>query len=204
MADKKCAGAQGINCGMARNFSTSDADFQLEFRAFLNEPRGDAADTVDIVKNILSDVRTRGGEAVAEYTRRFDRFEVDPQTLTNQSLRLEALAGECQADVKAAIDFAHDRIADYHAEQRPGDHSFEDGHGMTLGWRWTALDAVGVYVPGGRANYPSSVLMNMVPAKVAGVKRIVMVAPTPDGILSPAVAYAAVRAGVKVTVAIPS
>lgn len=182
---------------MVRRFSTARETFTGDFNAFLDEPRGDAGDTIDIVRDILKDVRARGGQAVSEYTLRFDRFDIDPQTLSNKALSLEALAAECPDEVREAIDFAHDRIAAYHAEQRPSDHSFDDGHGMTLGWRWTPVDAVGVYVPGGRANYPSSVLMNMVPAKVAGVKRIVMVAPTPDGVLSPAVAYAAIRAGVK-------
>lgn len=182
---------------MARQFSTRDAGFATDFRDFLLEPRGNASDTTDIVRNILDDVRLRGGEAVAEYTKRFDRFEIDPQSLTSPELDLEKLAESCPQDVRDAIDFAHDRIMAYHEAQMPDDHQFQDGHGMTLGWRWTPLDAVGVYVPGGRANYPSSVLMNMVPAKAAGVKRIVMVAPTPDGVLSPAVAYAALKAGVR-------
>lgn len=182
---------------MARWFYTSQPGFGENFSRFLNEPRGNAEDTGEAVTAIIRDVRARGGEAVADYTRRFDRFEIDPETLTSSALDLAALAKKCPADVKSAIDFAHDRIAAYHHAQWPSDHSFEDGTGMTLGWRWTALASVGVYVPGGRANYPSSVLMNMVPAKVAGVKRIVMVAPTPDGVLSPAVAYAALRAGVQ-------
>lgn len=158
--------------------------------------RGDEQDVRDVVTNILADVRKRGGEAVANYTHKFDRFDINPETLTSDQLDLEAIAANCPDNVKAAIDFAHDRIARYHAAQQPSDHVFEDGHGMTLGWKWTPLDSVGVYVPGGRANYPSSVLMNTVPAKVAGVERIVMVAPTPDGQLSPAVAYAALKAGV--------
>ncbi|MAP94825.1 MAG: histidinol dehydrogenase [Ponticaulis sp.] len=182
---------------MVRVFSTKDAEFTSEFRSFLAEPRGNASDTRDVVTEILGAVQARGGEAVAEYTQRFDRFKVDTDTLTNPVMMLSKLAEACPTPVRDAIDFAHQRIVQYHEAQRPEDHSFEDGHGLTLGWRWTAVDSVGVYVPGGRANYPSSVLMNTVPAKVAGVKRIVMVAPTPDGVLSPAVAYAALKAGVQ-------
>lgn len=182
---------------MPRWFDNTSAGFDTAFADFLAEQRGDEHDVGGIVSDIISNVRARGGEAVAEYTQRFDRFEIDAETLTSSTMDLVAIAESCPDDVKAAIDFAHDRIAAYHEAQRPDDHSFEDGHGMTLGWRWTALSSVGVYVPGGRANYPSSVLMNMVPAKVAGVERIVMVAPTPGGELSPAVAYAAIRAGVK-------
>ena len=182
---------------MARLFVSGEAGFDTAFAAFLKEPRGDAQDTRDIVYDILADVEARSGDAVAEYTKRFDRFEIDRVTLKNPDMSLEALAETCPEEVKQAIDFAHDRIEAYHTAQMPSDHSFNDGHGMTLGWKWTALDSVGVYVPGGRANYPSSVLMNMVPARVAGVRRIVMVAPTPDGVLSPAVAYAALKAGVQ-------
>lgn len=182
---------------MVRWFDTNSADFDAALRAFLGEPRGDGHDVSGTVRDILADVKARGGEAVAEYTMRFDRFEIDAVSLTSDALDLEALAAKCPDEVKSAINFAHDRIVRYHEAQRPEDHSFEDGHGLTLGWRWTALSSVGVYVPGGRANYPSSALMNMVPAKVAGVERIVMVAPTPDGELSPAVAYAAIRAGVQ-------
>lgn len=182
---------------MGRQFSTRDSGFEDQFASFLAEPRGNASDTTDIVRGILDDVRARGGAAVAEYTKRFDRFEIEAETLSSSTLKLDELAGECPQEVRDAIDFAHDRILAYHSAQMPPDHTFEDGYGMTLGWRWTPLDAVGVYVPGGRANYPSSVLMNMVPAKAAGVKRIVMVAPTPDGVLSPAVAYAALKAGVQ-------
>ena len=134
---------------------------------------------------------------MAEYTARFDGLQLDPSTLTSDNVNLHSLAAQCPADLREAIDFAHDRIATYHAAQRPADHSFTDSAGVELGWRWTALESVGVYVPGGRASYPSSVLMNVVPAKIAGVERIVMVAPAPQGELSPAVAYAALKAGVE-------
>jgi histidinol dehydrogenase len=146
---------------------------------------------------IVEAVHKRGGEAVVEYTRRFDRLELDAATLQSSHVQLDALAALCPTEVREAIDVAHTRIEAYHRAIRPSDGSFDAGKGVRLAWRWTAVDAVGVYVPGGRASYPSSALMNIVPAKVAGVSRIVMVAPAPDGKLNPAVAYAALRAGVQ-------
>jgi histidinol dehydrogenase len=181
---------------MARTFDTSAPDFESRFSRFLKEARADGHDVAGIVTKILDDVDMRGGVAVADCTSRFDELQIDPTTLQSDNVDLAALAAECPDDLKAAIDFAHDRIAAYHAAQRPADHSFTDEAGVELGWRWTALESVGVYVPGGRASYPSSVLMNTVPAKIAGVDRIVMVAPAPKGVLAPAVAYAALRAGV--------
>lgn len=181
---------------MVRRFQASSAGFNGEFAQFLQQARGTGEDVANTVTGILKDVQARGGEAVAEYTAKFDGLQIDPSTLQSDNVNLHALAAECPPDLRDAIDFAHDRIAAYHAAQRPADHSFTDAAGIELGWRWTALDSVGVYVPGGRASYPSSVLMNTVPAKIAGVERIVMVAPAPKGELSPAVAYAAVKAGV--------
>jgi histidinol dehydrogenase len=181
---------------MVRRFQASSAGFNGEFAQFLQQARGTGEDVANTVTGILKDVQARGGEAVAEYTAKFDGLQIDPSTLQSDNVNLHALAAECPADLRDAIDFAHDRIAAYHAAQRPADHSFTDAAGIELGWRWTALDSVGVYVPGGRASYPSSVLMNTVPAKIAGVERIVMVAPAPKGELSSAVAYAALKAGV--------
>lgn len=181
---------------MVRRFQASSAGFNGEFAQFLQQARGTGEDVANTVAGILKDVQARGGEAVAEYTAKFDGLQIDPSTLQSDNVNLHALAAECPADLRDAIDFAHDRIAAYHAAQRPADHSFTDAAGIELGWRWTALDSVGVYVPGGRASYPSSVLMNTVPAKIAGVERIVMVAPAPKGELSSAVAYAALKAGV--------
>ncbi|MCI4645707.1 MAG: histidinol dehydrogenase [Hyphomonadaceae bacterium] len=182
---------------MVARFNTRDSGFQTAFQAFLERPRGeDAGDLRATVFDIIADVRARGGAAVAELTSKFDRLEVDPRTLQAEQVNLEGLASQCPPKLRHAIDFAAERIAAYHAAQRPADHSFTDAAGVELGWRWTPLDSVGVYVPGGRASYPSSVLMNIIPAKIAGVDRIVMVAPAPDGQLAPAVAYAADRAGV--------
>ena len=182
---------------MVRRFFASNDAFNGEFAQFLEQERGTGEDVANTVTGILKDVQARGGEAVAEYTARFDGLQLDPSTLTSDNVNLHSLAAQCPADLREAIDFAHDRIATYHAAQRPADHSFTDSAGVELGWRWTALESVGVYVPGGRASYPSSVLMNVVPAKIAGVERIVMVAPAPQGELSPAVAYAELKAGVE-------
>ena len=181
---------------MARRFDAASSDFDTVFEAFLAEPRSTEEDLSETVRAIVEDVRLRAGTAVADYTAQFDRMTINPTTLQSDNVDLHRLAHACPEDLREAIDFAHDRIAAYSERQRPDDAQWTDDAGMELGWRWTAIDAVGVYVPGGRASYPSSVLMNTVPAKVAGVKRIAMVAPAPGGELSPAVAYAAVKAGV--------
>jgi histidinol dehydrogenase len=181
---------------VARRFDFAAPEFKDAFAAFLGEDRGTGHDVASIVAKILNDVESHGGRAVADYTAKYDELQIDPTTLESDNVNLHALAADCPADLREAIDFAHDRIAAYHTAQRPADHSFTDSAGVELGWRWTALESVGVYVPGGRASYPSSVLMNTVPAKIAGVDRIVMVAPAPGGQLAPAVAYAALKAGV--------
>jgi histidinol dehydrogenase len=181
---------------MARHFDATKPQFDEVLTRFLAEDRGGGADVFGVVRAILEDVQKRGGAAVADHTAKFDGLQIDPSTLESDNVNLHALAAECPSDLRGAIDFAHDRIAAYHGAQRPSDHRFTDDAGVELGWRWTALDSVGVYVPGGRASYPSSVLMNIVPARIAGVERIVMVAPAPNGELSPAVAYAALKAGV--------
>lgn len=181
---------------MARRFDASAPDFAAEFTAFLAEPRSTEEDLSQTVREIVDAVRQQGGKAVAHYTAKFDKLDLDAGLLTSEQVDLEKLAAACPDDLKAAVDFAHDRIAAYSAKQRPEDKHWTDEAGVELGWRWTAVESVGVYVPGGRASYPSSVLMNTVPAKTAGVERIVMVAPAPGGLLAPAVAYAALKAGV--------
>ncbi|MGA1342123.1 MAG: histidinol dehydrogenase [Hyphomonas sp.] len=181
---------------MARHLDATKPQFEEVLTRFLAEDRGTGDDVFSVVKDILADVKRRGGAAVADYTARFDGLQIDPSTLASDNVNLHALAAECPADLRSAIDYAHDRIAAYHGVQRPADQRFTDEAGIELGWRWTALDSVGVYVPGGRASYPSSVLMNIVPARIAGVGRIAMVAPAPNGELAPAVAYAALKAGV--------
>ncbi|WP_300379470.1 histidinol dehydrogenase [Henriciella sp.] len=181
---------------MARWIDATHSDFQTVFAAFLDEPRGEVEDVATTVRDVIADVRKHGAAAVARYTAKFDRVTLDPETLQSEAVDLDALAKECPGALKDAIDFAAERIAAYHEKQRPADHVFKDATGIELGWKWSSLDSVGVYVPGGLASYPSSVLMNTVPAKIAGVGRIVMTAPAPDGKLSPAVAYAARQAGV--------
>ncbi len=181
---------------MANRFDARNSGEQDDFLKFFARPRGAVDNLVDNVRLMLASVKKRGGEAVADYTAEFDGLTLDPATLQSDNVNIHALAAMCPADLREAIDFAAARIAAYHEVQRPLDHSFIDDAGVQLGWRWTALDSVGVYVPGGLASYPSSVLMNVIPAKIAGVERIVMTAPAPKGELSPAVAYAATQAGV--------
>ncbi len=180
-----------------RRFDSGEPGFADAFAKFLSLRRAQGSEDVfAAAAAIVKDVRARGGEAVAAYTQKFDRVAVDPEALTAKGVDLFEAAARCPTDVREALDFAAKRIEAYHAQQRPQDHSFKDEEGLELGWRWSAIDAVGLYVPGGRASYPSSVLMNAIPAKTAGVSRLAMVAPVPGGELNPAVAYAAVRAGV--------
>ncbi|MEO0549487.1 MAG: histidinol dehydrogenase [Pseudomonadota bacterium] len=181
---------------MARRIDARKHGSKETITAFLNEPRGAVSDLIETVRDMIADVRGNGGEAVARYTAQFDQLALDPTLLQSDNVDLHRLASSCPEDLKQAIDFAAQRIASYHEKQRPEDHQFTDEAGVQLGWRWTPLDSVGVYVPGGLASYPSSVLMNVVPAKIAGVERVVMVAPAPKGQLAPAVAYAAQKAGV--------
>jgi histidinol dehydrogenase len=177
-----------------RRFAFTSPDFPATFRAFLNERRGSPADVDAAAAEVLEAVRTRGLDAVLDYTRKFDRADLTAQTIRVTAEEIEAGAAACAADVREAIAFAAARIRAYHTRQRPADQAWTDEAGVALGWRWTPIEAVGVYVPGGRAAYPSTVLMNCVPAQVAGVDRIAMV--TPPGKLQPAVLAAAREAGV--------
>ena len=177
-----------------RRFDISDPGFDAAFTAFLDERRGSAADVDAAVAEILERVRTEGLSAVLDYARRFDGVELDETTIRVTADEIEAGAAACEPEVREAIAFAAARIRAYHERQRPADARFVDEAGVELGWRWTAIEAVGIYVPGGRAAYPSTVLMNAVPASVAGVERIAMV--TPPGRLQPAVLAAAKEAGV--------
>jgi histidinol dehydrogenase len=179
---------------LMRRFNASDAWFDDDFAAFLNERRGSPADVDAVVAEILEAVRLEGLPAVLRYAAKFDKVELEEDSIRVTPEEIAAGAAECPAEVRVAIEFAAERIESYHARQRPDDAWFTDEAGVELGWRWTALEAVGIYVPGGRAAYPSTVLMNAVPAKVAGVDRIAMV--TPPGRLQPAVLAAAQAAGV--------
>jgi len=177
-----------------RRFNTSAAGFDAAFTAFLDERRGTSDDVDAAVAEIIARVRSEGLAAVLDYTRRFDRTDLTEATIAVTADEIEAGAAACEPKVREAIAFAAARIRAYHERQRPADAWFTDEAGVELGWRWTALEAVGVYVPGGRAAYPSTVLMNAIPANVAGVERIAMV--TPPGRLQPAVLAAAKEAGV--------
>ena len=177
-----------------RRFNASQPDFEAAFTAFLNERRGSPAEVDAAVATIIERVRAEGLPAVLEFSRRFDGADLTEATLRVTPEEIEAGAAVCDPKVREAIDFAAARIRAFHERQRPADTWFTDDAGVELGWRWTALEAVGVYVPGGRAAYPSTVLMNAVPANVAGVDRIAMV--TPPGRLDPAVLAAAQAAGV--------
>ena len=177
-----------------RRFSFSAPDFQAAFKAFLDERRGSPADVDAAARDVLEAVKTHGIEAVLDFSRKFDKVELTAETIRVTPEEIEQGWAATPADVREAIAFAAARIRAYHSRQRPADQAWTDEAGVELGWRWTALEAVGVYVPGGRAAYPSTVLMNAVPAQVAGVDRIAMV--TPPGKLQPAVLAAAKEAGV--------
>ena len=177
-----------------RHLRSDDPGFEAAFAAFLAAPRGQPADVDAAVADILEGVRTGGVAALLDYARRFDRVELTVDTLGVTADEIAAGVAATPPDILDAIRFAADRIGTYHARQRPQDTRFVDEAGVELGWRWGPLEAVGIYVPGGRAAYPSTVLMNAVPARVAGVARIAMV--TPPGRLEPAVLAAASVAGV--------
>jgi len=181
---------------MPLRLSTADADFEPEFQRLLAGKRETSQDVGDTVAAIIADVRARGDAAVVELTNRFDRAAVTAGTLRFTPEDIATAARTIAPDVRKALQTAHDRIRAHHEKQLPADHIYTDPLGVTLGTRWTPVDAVGIYVPGGLASYPSSVLMNAVPAKVAGVERIAMAVPTPGGAVNPAVLAAAAIAGV--------
>jgi len=181
---------------MAIRFDIRAADFAEKFRAFLDTKREVSADVEGTVRTIVADVAARGDQALSDYTRQFDRFDLNSVGLRVAPQEAEEALQSCKRDVLDALKFARDRIEVFHRRQVPQDDRFTDTLGVELGSRWTAIEAVGLYVPGGTAAYPSSVLMNAVPAKVAGVPRIVMVVPAPRGIISPLVLAAAKLAGV--------
>jgi histidinol dehydrogenase len=173
-----------------------DADFAARFAALLSAKRETAADVDEAVRAIIADVRERGDAALIDHTRRFDRHELSADQLRVRSDEIDAAADRVPAELMAALTLARDRIRAVHLRQRPLDEAHIDPLGVEIGSRWTAIEAVGLYVPGGTASYPSSVLMNAVPAKVAGVERLVMAVPSPDGRLNPLVLAAAKLAGV--------
>ncbi|MEJ5218290.1 histidinol dehydrogenase [Cognatishimia sp. D5M38] len=181
---------------MPQFLNAQDADFESRFTALLSAKREDSPDVDAVVAGIIADVQTRGDAAVIELTSKFDRLDLTPETLRFSEEEIDALCAQVTPDERAALELAAARIRAYHARQMPQDESWTDDSGATLGWRWTAVSAAGLYVPGGLASYPSSVLMNAIPAKVAGVGRLAIVVPTPDGEANPLVLLAARLAGV--------
>jgi histidinol dehydrogenase len=174
----------------------TSAGFDRRFQEFLAAKREVSADVERATRAIVDDVVARGDAALVEATRKFDRLDIDAGRLRVTAGEIDAAVKACDAQTIEALKFARDRIETFHVRQMPKDERFTDALGVELGWRWSAVDAVGLYVPGGTAAYPSSVLMNAVPAKVAGVARVVMVVPSPDGKLNPLVLAAAHLAGV--------
>jgi len=181
---------------MPQFLSTRDAGFEAAFAALLEQKREADEDVDQAVATIIADVRARGDAAVIALTARFDRLDLTPQTLAFSQAEIAAEVAKVSAEDRAALELAADRIHAYHARQLPRDESWTDPIGATLGWRWTPVSAAGLYVPGGTASYPSSVLMNAVPARVAGVKRLAICCPTPGGVVNPLVLLAAQIAGV--------
>ena len=181
---------------MPLELDSGAATFAAGFAKFLAAKRELAADVDLVVAAIIDDVRANGDTALIEHTKRLDRLELTAATLRVTDAEIEAAAKSCAPAALEALHFAKARIEDYHRRQLPADLDYTDAAGVKLGWRYRPISAVGLYVPGGTAAYPSSVLMNAVPAKVAGVTRLVMVVPSPGGVLNPLVLAAARIAGV--------
>ncbi|MFT3975219.1 MAG: histidinol dehydrogenase [Amaricoccus sp.] len=181
---------------MPQHLATSDPDFAARFAALLAQKRESDADVDADVARIIADVAERGDAAVIELTARFDRLELTPETLAFSEAEIDAAIATVPATERAALELAAARIHAYHERQRPADARWTDATGAELGWRFTPVSAAGLYVPGGLASYPSSVLMNAIPARVAGVPRIEICAPTPRGEVNPLVLLAARLAGV--------
>ena len=181
---------------MPQFLDSRDTDFEARFAALLNMKREDSPDVDATVAGIIADVRARGDAAVIEMTETFDRIRLSPDTLRFSQDEMDQLIAEVPQAERAALTLAAERIENYHARQMPQDARWQDETGATLGWRWGPVSAAGLYVPGGLASYPSSVLMNAIPARVAGVGRLVITVPTPDGVANPLVLLAARLAGV--------
>jgi sulfopropanediol 3-dehydrogenase len=181
---------------MPFRLDSQSPDFSERFRAFLGVKREAAQDVEQSVRHIIDEVRTYGDRALLQLTLEFDRLDLAKVGMRVTQAEIDAAEKSCNGDALAALKLARDRIEAYHLRQKPGDERFTDAIGVEMGAKWTAIEAVGLYVPGGTAAYPSSVLMNAVPAKVAGCPRLVIVVPAPDGKLSPLVLAAAKLAGV--------
>lgn len=181
---------------MAKTLDTRDSDFEERFTALLGEKRESSADVNDVVAKIIARVREEGDAALIDLTATLDGLDLGKVGIAITPVEIEAAQAQVDAETVAALELAHTRILDHHRRQLPQSQSYTDDNGVEIGQRWTPVASAGLYVPGGTASYPSSVLMNAVPAKVAGVKRLVTVVPTPKGKLSPLVLVAAKLAGV--------
>ena len=181
---------------MPLRLDSAAAGFERDFARLLDDKRETAADVDAAVKEIIADVRARGDAALSDLTRRFDRLDLTVTPMRVSAAEVETAVAQCSRETLAALDLAAERIEAYHRRLVPQDLDFTDAAGVRLGARWRPLAAVGIYVPGGLAAYPSSVLMNAIPAAVAGVERVVMVVPAPEGKLNPLVLAAAKRGGV--------
>lgn len=181
---------------MPQFLDTAAPDFETHFAALLAAKREDSPDVDATVAQIIADVRARGDTAVIELTQRFDRLTLTPDRIAISATEIAEAVAQVGDTERAALELAAERIRAYHLRQMPEDAVWTDPQGATLGWRWTAISAAGLYVPGGLASYPSSVLMNAIPAKVAGVGRLAIAVPSPDGVLNPLVLLAAQLAGV--------
>ena len=175
---------------------TRDAGFETDFQVLLSAKREDSPDVDHVVAEIIADVRARGDAAVLELTAKFDRMELTADKLAVSAAEVDAEIAKVSDEERAALELAAERIRAYHSRQMPEDAMWTDATGAQLGWRWTPVSAAGLYVPGGLASYPSSVLMNAIPAKVAGVGRLAITVPTPDGVINPLVLLAARLSGV--------
>jgi len=175
-----------------RRFRFTDPDFEMAFCAFVDERRETPEEVDAVVRDIIAAVRAEGLAALLRFAKDFDGVALDELSIRVSEAEIDAGAEACPPAVREAIAFAAERIRSYHARQRPADLRFTDDAGVELGWRWTPLESVGIYVPGGRAAYPSTVLMNAVPAKVAGVRDVIMVSPNPDALVLAAAALAGV------------
>lgn len=181
---------------MPHILNTRDAHFDSRFTEILGLKREDSPDVDAAVADIIADVRARGDRAVIDLTAKFDRLELTPETLAFTQDEIDAHLADVPAAERDALELAAERIRVYHERQMPEDARWTEASGAELGWRWTPVSAAGLYVPGGLASYPSSVLMNAIPAKVAGVERLVIACPTPGGVVNPLVLLAARLAGV--------
>ncbi|TIT30692.1 MAG: histidinol dehydrogenase, partial [Mesorhizobium sp.] len=181
---------------MAITLRQSDADFEQRFAAFLMTKREVSADVDAVVRDIIARVRAEGDTALIDYTQKFGGGDLAKLGIAVSAEDIAGAYAEADPATVEALKFARDRIRSHHQRQKPQDERYTDAAGVELGSRWTAIEAVGLYVPGGTASYPSSVLMNAVPAKVAGVERIVMVVPAPHGVVNPLVLVAADISGV--------